>query len=412
MRPTALLAGPVLVLVLGTPGSAQTPPAAPAPAPDIRYVLAPEAEVRCGPSTKPEIYPTNRLRHGDRVQVVAEGAGGWLAIRPPESSFSWINTRFLQNIVPHQPNYVVAQEGVAVPVIIGSSIKRDRPDVVGARLQRGAQVRSVGPALADGEGTWMPVEPPPAEVRYIRAEAVAKTLTPPDGPGPTAVTVASPVGGVVPAASPAAPPAPPPPPDGDALWRQAQDAERRGQVTEAIRLYEQAGRANVSVNPARSAEAFERARWLGTANQGTGIPTNPLSPPRDPRQGLPPGEARMTGTGDHVYPVPTDPGTLTVRLASPGPPAPAPAQPGASCGPGGSCSAGSGRLRRAGRTVEDQRTYVLENSQGFPLFYVTPRPGIDLEPYLQRDVELFGPVIYRGDLRANFMTVTGVRPVQ
>jgi hypothetical protein len=54
---------------------------------------------------------------------------------------------------------------------------------------------------------------------------------------------------------------------------------------------------------------------------------------------------------------------------------------------------------------------VLETSQGLPMMYVTPEPGIDLEPYVNQNVQLFGPAIYHGELRANYMTVTQVQPL-
>jgi hypothetical protein len=43
--------------------------------------------------------------------------------------------------------------------------------------------------------------------------------------------------------------------------------------------------------------------------------------------------------------------------------------------------------------------------------YVTGMPGLNLEPYVNRVVELFGPMVYRGDLRTNYMTASQVRPV-
>src|SRR5262245_4278467 len=71
------------------------------PAPDaVLYtasVVPLEAEVRCGPGNSPRLYPTNRLKKGDRVEVVRELQDGWLAIKPPPGSFSWINMRFLQD---------------------------------------------------------------------------------------------------------------------------------------------------------------------------------------------------------------------------------------------------------------------------------------------------------------------------
>lgn len=70
-----------------------------------------------------------------------------------------------------------------------------------------------------------------------------------------------------------------------------------------------------------------------------------------------------------------------------------------------------GRLRRAGFFVDGKQAYVLEDSTGRPHLYVTAQPGVHLEPYINRIVTLTGPTVYRGDLRANYMTVVQVQPL-
>ncbi len=119
------------------------------PVPDVRIVTVPQAEVWCGPSTSNGLYPTNLLRQGDRVQVERELESGWLVIRPPAGSFSWINSRFVQYISSKYANYVVTYDGHDVPVLIGSSLKVDRPTRIGVRLPRGAQVRVIGRGMTD-----------------------------------------------------------------------------------------------------------------------------------------------------------------------------------------------------------------------------------------------------------------------
>jgi hypothetical protein len=399
-------------------------PAAPAqPPPDIRYVTHDKAEVRCGPSTDPQLYPTNVLSRGDAVEVVEQRPDGWLAIRPPRNSFSWINTRFLQHIVPNQPNWVVALERVRVPVLVGSEVNNSRPTVVGARVERGTQVRSIGPTQADEEGTWMPIEPPPGEVRYIRAEVVAKT---PPAPAPAEVVSAgandgtASAGRIAPVAAPETTssfiPAPgaaaPPPTDPEAVWRLAQQAERAGNIPEAIRLYTQAG-TDLHTNPRQALEARNRAHYLREASR-----TGTAGEPRYP---APPSVVRYSSSPANGSSPPASDPPAPVRLgpppgSEPPPRQPSPAYGGAPPSPGqpngwGLPSSGRGWLRRAGRAVESQRTYVLEASNGAPLLYVTPQPGVDLEPYVNRNVELAGPAVYRGDLRANYMTVTRVQPL-
>ncbi len=237
---------------------------------DVRTVAVPQAQVWCGPGTADGLYPTNMLRRGDRVQVVEELPSGWLAIRPPAASFSYINKLFVQVIANKYTNYVVTFEGYNVPVLVGSSIVSDRrPTKIGAKLPRGTQVRGIvgGREVTDGEGTWLPIEPPAGEVRYIRKEDVSN----PADSSRVAVAAA----GVASGSPRPAPAVPPPPPDGDALWRDAEKAERTGRLADAIRLYRLAGDANLSVN--RAAPTRRTAGRTGSSK--------PI-PPRARRTGL------------------------------------------------------------------------------------------------------------------------------
>jgi len=168
MRFASLLSALPLALALQAPLHAQVAKTA-----DVRVVTINDAEVRSGASTSELFYVTNRLPHNARVEVIEEVAGGWLKIRPPEGSFSWINTRFLEHIVPNRPNYVVHVRGWCPGHHRQRHHHGHRPTVIGAKLQRGAQVIGIGQPLTDAEGTWMPIEAPAGESRYIRADAVS-----------------------------------------------------------------------------------------------------------------------------------------------------------------------------------------------------------------------------------------------
>ncbi len=62
--------------------------------------------------------------------------------------------------------------------------------------------------------------------------------------------------------------------------------------------------------------------------------------------------------------------------------------------------------------LEGCATYALDSPlNGRPLLYAIPQPGVDLESYINRNVELFGASLYSGDLRANIMHVERVQPV-
>jgi len=393
-------------------------PASPPPAtPDVRYVALPVAEVRCRNSDNPDFYVTNRLHKGDPVEVVEELPDGWLKIRPPHGSFSWINTRFLQHIAPNQPNYVITPPDELVPVYVGSEIQKGRPTVEGVKLKRGTQVQSIGRPLADDgkaqpgeDGTWMPIEPPEGEFRFIQAAAVTKTKLAVDTVAAARVpTNAAPAGSTfVPTAGGAPAPAAQgnaitPVPDLQALYNRARAAQEANRLSEAITLYEQAATtAQNQGQPQWANQVFAHARALrdrlqaGAAPQGPAgeaPATKPLQ--ADPTVRLSPPPGTTPGAGAPDYTAPVAPTALTAR----GSPA------------GNLPSSGPGRLRRAGRTVEYQRTYVLEDTQGLPLLYVTPEAGLDLEPYVNQNVELFGHTAYRGDIRAYYMTVSRVQPL-
>jgi hypothetical protein len=378
--------------------------------PDIRFVVAQEAEVRALASTSAESYVTNRLRRGQPVEVIQEVPGGWLKIRPPQGSFSWINTRFLEHITTRQPNYVVALEGVEVPVYIGTSEIRDkRPWIIGTRLKRGTQVTSRGATLSDQDGTWMPIEPPATEGRYIRAEAVNRN-SPPPAPATQTTSAAAPAGVARSAFTPASglpasrAPSANPPPTPEELWQRAQHAERLGQTAEAIRLYALLAAETARTNPTRSAEALARANYLqnGYTNYGAAVGTaRPAAPPPEP----PSSSVRLIGPPGSR---PAE-GVTTTTTIQREPPAPDRQLP-----QGWEWKTFRGHLRKAGRSVDDRVAYAVEIDHGpvrIPIAYVTASPGVSLEPYLNHEMEVTGYARWRGDIRANYMIATRATPV-
>jgi hypothetical protein len=396
MRPALLLWG--LVFFVGSKILAADPPA------DVRTVVQDEALVRCKPGEGPQIYATNRLRRGATVRVLRELPDGWLEIAPPPGSFSWINTRFLERVNPSQPTWwVVTHPDVRVPVLVGSELIKDhRPTVEGTRLQRGAQVKQFGATLADSEGTWLSIYPPPGEVRYLRAEAVSKGPLV-KGSEPSTVKAVASVPGTNPAqaTSSPTPAASVPAPSVDSLWSRAQQAEREGNLAQAIKLYEELARAVYATNQPLAVDALNRAAYLRNPNRQ---PANPAARASETRYSSGPPEGRLA-------PLAAEPGpTPTTRLNAPQKPGDPVARPASSGTENGNWpSSGPGWLRRAGRNVDYQPTYVLENSQGIPRFYIIPQAGLQLEPYLHRNVEVFGPTVYRGELRANLMTAVRIK---
>ncbi len=94
MRPAGKTWGMALLFALGSLAKADPP------APYETTITVPEVEVRAGPS--PQFYATMKLRQGERVQVVEQRDGGWLAVEPPPGSFNWINERFIERATPNE----------------------------------------------------------------------------------------------------------------------------------------------------------------------------------------------------------------------------------------------------------------------------------------------------------------------
>jgi hypothetical protein len=381
---------PLLALLLGLTAGAGSLPATEMTPYNAR-VFRDDTEVRCKPGQGPGVYVTNILQRDTPVQVLRELPDGWLEIKPPDGSFCWINTLKVKRIEHSPTNWVV--DGLpdeSVPVIVGSNLQRHvRLNVEGARLKRGTQVRGINPALDDRDGSWLPIEPPETEVRYIRIEAVSRVV-----PGQLAGTPGFHAAGTASHAPDLALPAQPAPAQlttAEILCQRAQQAESRGQVNEAIQLYTHAASVCTSSQHELAVQALARANWL---RQST---ANPV-PVHQPVQvaTIPPATSDMRAQESSVF---HTTGITAQTQAQPEPAAQV-------------VWSGPGRLRRSGRVVAGRRTYALEAANGYPLYYVTPQQGLDLEPYLERWVDLNGPAIYSGELKTNYMIVSQLRLLQ
>jgi hypothetical protein len=368
-------------------------------------IILPNAEVRSGPGSDSKLYGTNNLKAGDVITVVQERTDGWLAIRPPDGSFSWVQSKYLQRIVATQPNYLVqTNDGNKIPVYIGSAVLNTKPTLESARLARGSQVKSLGAEQSDGKENWIPIVPPENELRYIRCEAIGKQAVQAN-PTPAAVpsTPPNPVSSnAIVNANSAVPNC-----DANQRWSQAISAETAGQSTEAIRLYSQIGQDFACSQPIFASQAYGRAVWLrDCASKGK---TNTV-------QACAPGQPKLTNkalvqaVSNSQNNAPTAPiGSAPVANMVPQSNGPSPT-PVKSINSGSGSGMGPGFLRKAGRPQSNEPSYYIESQQGRPLIYLAPAPGQNLDLFINQRVEVSGPTTYRSDMRAYVMTVYQIQP--
>jgi hypothetical protein len=421
MRLTRLIGGAAWMLAVSLTAQA-------GPVPYQATVVVPEVEVRCLPSASANSYATSKLPQGAVVEVLDEKEAGWLAIKPPPGSFSWVQTRFLDRPDPQKPYYgVILGEGVEVR--LGCSAKDRKPDVFQVRLPRGTDVVILDTRKVYDEetGGWVRIQPPPQEVRYIPADAVKVT-----GPVQTVSSASSPAG--LPAspvagvqtvethASAAVPAATHPmahQPIEDPLWLQAKQAEKEGKIAEAESLYLQL--AKQTTDHDLCIRCYNHIHYMKSQLQGATGPAPPTQP-------VAAGENRLVPTAAIPYPQVVGPAPATtaratsqytyIRATVPpaGAPAPATAPPQAAVPQPPPAPAsqlvGPGLLVRAISPVAGQPAYMLDRGQGQPILYILPSPGVNLDPYVNTTVSVSGPIAYHQGYRREVLTAVQVTPRQ
>jgi hypothetical protein len=407
MRPARWIAGIALVTALTGAAGAET-------APYQATIKAPEAEVRSGHGSDPKLYATNRLRFGDTVEVTKDLGDGWLEIIPPRRSFSWINARMVEPVSGNV--YVVKGErGERVPVLYGSELREAKPTVESTRVPVGSQVVRKGKSQTADDGVWLPIEPPPTERRYVLTEAVGTPGAPPkagpkedpdtplppsakwDGTGQRTAKTAQP-----PDAGATVPPLPGSDTGLTATIADAQRAEQAGDFGTASRLWEELARSYAKTNNDMAMNCHSHALWLrdrianvANANTTSQNPSRRLVP--TPAYGASnccqPAATPCGNTGGWRSYSP-EASTVVPRETSPPP-----------------SSRSVGLLKRAGWNLDNQTTYRLESSDGRSPLYVLPQAGVNLEPFVDRNVEVEGPIEYRSGARANCMMAKTVKPL-
>lgn len=129
-----------------------------------------QIEVRCGPGW--DYYATAVLKRDATVEVYRQESGGWLAIRPPAGSFSWVAARHLEST---QQRDVLRVTTDGVVAWIGSSIAQVSQHKWQVRLKQNELLDALGKqAVAIGAGfaieSYYKIAPPAGEFRWIHAK--------------------------------------------------------------------------------------------------------------------------------------------------------------------------------------------------------------------------------------------------
>jgi len=145
--------------------------------PYTAYVITDGAEVVAGPGHR--FYATDRLSRGTEVEVYREEASGWLAIRPPEGSFSWTPAEFIERLDRDNPNGdKLGRVKQPIGAWIGTSAEHVDEHHQQVKLKAGELVQILGEktvAAAGGkEATWLKITPPAGEYRWIHLRDVSR----------------------------------------------------------------------------------------------------------------------------------------------------------------------------------------------------------------------------------------------
>jgi SH3-like domain-containing protein len=119
--------------------------------PYVAYVNSADVYVRSGPGRN--YYPTDKLQKGMKVEIYRHDPG------------SWVTSRHLDAI----DNRVAVVNSERVVARVGSAFS-DARDVIQVRLDKGEKVELIAPAAADSP--WYRISPPAGEFRWVFAKFV------------------------------------------------------------------------------------------------------------------------------------------------------------------------------------------------------------------------------------------------
>ncbi len=146
--------------------------------PEAVYVAVEKANLYAGPSS--DFYPTGMAKRGTVLDVYLRTPSGWLGVRPPQGSFSWVPASQAYLLPGGRVIEITDENAVSwIGTELGSA-KQYRWQV---QLKVGEQLSVLGEATIkneadDREALWYKVSPPAGEFRWIEQAAVSKTAPP------------------------------------------------------------------------------------------------------------------------------------------------------------------------------------------------------------------------------------------
>jgi hypothetical protein len=407
----ALVFSPLVAAVASVSAFAQAVPYA-------AVVADPEVKLRAGPSDK---YPvTSSLFRGNIVVVDREPEDGWLAIKPPVGSVSWVPSQFLEGFDPNRPlpqNVQVRCEG-KVTLAAGQVGVPQPLDIRLVSVPDGTLLVVIGAKVTYQNKTWFPVMPPDGDYRFLPKSAVKagpavnETFVVAGGSSakPNAPSVSTSPTLSLPGVQPASLP------DGtwsrpsginDPLWIAAEKAENEGRLEEAEKLFFQLARkmnepggdhdvANQCYSRIHSLREKKRLTQPTSTANAPSSSSNPSSGTITPVSSRPDDRSRSRTAGSGSQ-----------STSSPPPSSNPPREDDPKTGEKWT---GAGFLVRTGYSLDGKTTYALESAPRIVRYYVLEGPGVDLKKYINRRVDLFGTVTTRRDVAQHLITVTSVEP--
>ncbi len=116
-------------------------------------------------------YQVGKLPAKSKVEVYFRTNDGFCAIRPPQGSFSWINSRFVE-LETSTSGRILSPSGKAIPSRVGGASPAVS-SAVQVGLKDSQSVTVLGEITLDNGSVWYKIAPPPGEFRWIMEDALS-----------------------------------------------------------------------------------------------------------------------------------------------------------------------------------------------------------------------------------------------